>query len=97
MTLTRWLGPVIAVMLGLTPAPAWAQGNFEIQVYGSELTAPGQTMVDRDRTHTLHRATHRQDDPWLSVRPDGDAGADPVATVSAVTDRSEPRRSHHSG
>ena len=32
--------------LVLAPSAARAQGNFEIQVYGSELTAPGQTMVE---------------------------------------------------
>jgi hypothetical protein len=61
MTLTRWLSPVIAVMLGLAPAPAWAQGNFEIQVYGSELTAPGQTMVELHSNTAVKGTTSTED------------------------------------
>jgi hypothetical protein len=43
----------LAALLGLTlaaailrPAPAAAQENFEIQVYGSETLAAGSTMVE---------------------------------------------------
>lgn len=43
----RGLAPLVALAaLALAPPHARAQGNFEIQVYGSELTAPGQTMVE---------------------------------------------------
>jgi len=38
----RRLGTLIALILALTAPPALAQGNFEIQVYGSELTAPAR-------------------------------------------------------
>jgi len=34
MTRARWLGTVSALISGLTTAPAWAQGNFEIHVFG---------------------------------------------------------------
>jgi len=51
----------------LAPAPAPAQGNFEIQVYGSELTAPGQTMLElhsntavTGTTRTEHRIVRTQ-------------------------------------
>jgi hypothetical protein len=30
-----------------------AQGNYEIQVYGSELVAPGRTMVELHTNNTL--------------------------------------------
>ncbi len=61
MTLARWLGAVSALISGLTTAPAWAQGNFEIQVYGSELTAPGQTTVEL-HTNTALKGTTRTED-----------------------------------
>ena len=38
----RRLGTLIALILALAAPPALAQGNFEIQVYGSELTAPAR-------------------------------------------------------
>jgi hypothetical protein len=50
----------------------------------------------RGGAHVRHGPTHHQGDPGLPVRPDGDAVANPVARLSAPTDRSEPRRSHHS-
>ena len=50
----RAMAPVVALAAFVLAAAAFvvaapqarAQGNFEIQVYGSELTAPGQTMVE---------------------------------------------------
>jgi len=43
----RALALVVALAaLASAPSPARAQGNFEIQVYGSEIAAPGQTMVE---------------------------------------------------
>jgi len=50
----RAMAPVVALAAFVVAAAAFvvaapqarAQGNFEIQVYGSELTAPGQTMVE---------------------------------------------------
>ena len=61
MTRARWLGTVSALISGLTTAPAWAQGNFEIQVYGSELTTPGQTTVEL-HTNTAIKGTTRTED-----------------------------------
>ena len=61
MTLARWLAAVSALISGLTTAPAWGQGNFEIQVYGSELTAPGQTTVEL-HTNTALKGTTRTED-----------------------------------
>jgi hypothetical protein len=47
------LAKALPLLVGLTlcagavrPAPASAQNNFEIQVYGSETVAPGSTMVE---------------------------------------------------
>jgi hypothetical protein len=44
--LGAWALVVALAAFALAPWRACAQGNFEIQVYGSELTAPGQTMVE---------------------------------------------------
>ena len=41
----RHLAAVI-VWLASCAAAAFAQGNYEVQVYGSELVAPGVTMVE---------------------------------------------------
>ena len=57
----RWLGVVSALVAGLTTAPAWAQGNFEIQVYGSELTAPGQTTVELHSNSAIKGTTRTED------------------------------------
>jgi hypothetical protein len=57
----RRLGTLIALILALTAPPALAQGNFEIQVYGSELTAPGQTMIEL-HSNTAVKGTTRTED-----------------------------------
>ena len=61
MALTRRFAVVSALISGLTAAPAWAQGNFEIQVYGSELTAPGQTMVELHSNTAVKGTTSTED------------------------------------
>ena len=61
MTLTRRFAAVSALISGLMAAPAWAQGNFEIQVYGSELTAPGQTMVELHSNTAVKGTTSTED------------------------------------
>jgi hypothetical protein len=40
-------------VLVLLPAPATAQDNYEIQVYGSELVDPGHTMVELHSNFTI--------------------------------------------
>src|SRR5438093_11398940 len=42
-------------------SPVWAQGNFEIQVYGSELTAPGQTTVELHTNSAIKGTTRTED------------------------------------
>ena len=60
----RGLRALVAVValaaLGVAPSAARAQGNFEIQVYGSELTAPDQTMVEL-HSNTAVKGTTRTD------------------------------------
>src|SRR5262249_40082210 len=52
---------VCTLLPWLMTAPAWAQGNFEIQVYGSELTAPGQTTVELHTNSAIKGTTHTED------------------------------------
>lgn len=61
MTRFGWLVGVSALMSTLAPARAWAQGNFEIQVYGSELTAPGQTTGELHTNVAIRGTTHTED------------------------------------
>jgi hypothetical protein len=59
------LSVAIAVSVALAAAPACAQGNFEIQVYGSETIAPGGTMVELHSNSALRGTTGETD----SIRP----------------------------
>jgi hypothetical protein len=52
-----WL--VLAVLA--VPAPALAQGNFEIQVYGAETVPAGATMVELHSNVTLQGTTTKED------------------------------------
>src|SRR6202795_660823 len=60
---------VMIAALVLAAAPARAQGNFEIQVYGAETTAPGKTMVELHSNSALHGTTGATD----GIRPTQDA------------------------
>lgn len=62
----RLLLIALAAVLG-TAAGALAQGNFEIQVYGSETVAPGQTMVEL-HSNTAARGTTRTEDRVLRTQ-----------------------------
>lgn len=50
----------------LLPALARAQGNYEVQVYGSEMIPPGQTMVELHSNFTFQGSKDTVD----GVRPD---------------------------
>ncbi len=56
---------LIAALLVAVPALARAQGNFEIQVYPSETTAPGTTMFEL-HTNSALRGTTREEE---GIRP----------------------------
>lgn len=56
---------IIAVCL-LLPATIRAQGNYEVQVYGSELIPPGHTMVELHSNFTFQGSKDLVD----GVRPD---------------------------
>ena len=57
---------LLAVLLALA-APARAQENFEIQVYGSETMAPGSTMIELHSNSAL-RGTRRKEDGVLPTQ-----------------------------
>jgi hypothetical protein len=54
----------LTLILGMTRTGA-AQGNFEIQVYGAETVAPGDTMLELHGNAALQGTTH----PVDGVRP----------------------------
>ena len=58
-----WL--VMPAALALPAAQAAAQGNFEIQVYGSETVAPGTTMVELHSNSAIRGTTRTED----GIRP----------------------------
>ena len=55
------LGLGLVVALGLLPARASAQGNFEIQVYGSDTVAPGKTMFELHTNSAILGSTQTDD------------------------------------
>jgi hypothetical protein len=60
--LTAWLARVaVAVVVALLPATARAQGNFEIQVYGSDTVAPGATMAELHSNSAILGSTRVED------------------------------------
>jgi hypothetical protein len=56
----RFPPAVFVLLLSLTPL-AEAQGNYEIQVYGSETVAPGNTMVELHSNFTVEGSTSTTD------------------------------------
>ncbi len=55
------LSTVMIAALMLAAVPTRAQGNFEIQVYGAETTAPGKTMVELHSNSALQGTTEATD------------------------------------
>jgi hypothetical protein len=52
---------LLAVGCGLCPSDGKAQGNYEIQVYGSDLVSPGKTMVELHSNFTFQGSKTQQD------------------------------------
>ncbi len=50
---TIWKGIRLAVLIVLACSRLHAQGNYEIQVYGSDTVAPGRTMVELHSNFTF--------------------------------------------
>jgi hypothetical protein len=78
------LVPLVALLLsaGLAaPRPLAAQGNYEIQVYGSDTVAPGATMVELHSNYTPSGPL----DAAAGVRPDDQAWHETVEITHGVT------------
>src|SRR5713226_7627845 len=63
-SLTGIVGPacaILGVFLLLLAAPAAAQDNYEIQVYGAETVAPRHTMVELHSNFTIQVSKTVQD------------------------------------
>ncbi len=65
----------------LLPAALRAQGNYEVQVYGSELIPPGQTMVELHSNFTFQGSKDMID----GVRPDNHALHETLEITQGIT------------
>ena len=65
----------------LLPALVHAQGNYEVQVYGSELIPPGQTMVELHSNFTFQGSKDTVD----GVRPDIHALHETLEVTQGIT------------
>ena len=63
MSLIQWarIGVVLLGIWWWWPSGVTAQGNFEIQVYGSETVAPGQTMFELHTNTAIKGTTEKED------------------------------------
>lgn len=59
LRLSRIGGAWLAICLFM-PGPVAAQGNFEIQVYGSETVPSGQTMIELHSNVAVKGTTRRE-------------------------------------
>jgi Putative MetA-pathway of phenol degradation len=76
----KWIfGPLL--YFGLAFAPARAQGNYEIQVYGSEMVPPGRTMVELHSNFTFQGFKTAVD----GVLPDDHALHETIEITQGVT------------
>ena len=53
MTTRIWKGICLAVLIGVASLPLQAQGNYEIQVYGSDTVPAGRTMIELHSNFTF--------------------------------------------
>ncbi len=61
--------------------PARAQGNYEVQVYGSEMTPPGRTMVELHSNFTFEGSKTAVD----GVLPDNHALHETIEITQGIT------------
>ena len=72
---------VFITALLLVPGAVRAQGNYEVQVYGSELIPPGQTMVELHSNFTFQGSKEAVD----GVRPDIHALHETLEITQGIT------------
>lgn len=70
-----------ALLLLTALAPLRAQGNYEVQVYGSELVPPGRTMVELHSNFTFEGSKTEVD----GVRPDNHALHETIEITQGFT------------
>jgi hypothetical protein len=56
-----WVGVVLCMVCWGWPSHVYAQGNFEIQVYGSETVEPGKTMFELHSNSAIKGTTTKED------------------------------------
>jgi Putative MetA-pathway of phenol degradation len=79
-TAQAWIfGPLLFLLLWL--APARAQGNYEVQVYGSEMVPPGRTMVELHSNFTFEGSKTEAD----GVLPDEHALHETIEVTQGIT------------
>jgi len=75
----------VQVPLGLLflmpPIPVGAQGNYEVQVYGSEIVPPTRTMVELHSNFTFEGSKTAID----GVRPDNHALHETIEITQGLT------------
>lgn len=69
-------------LLALTAIPCFAQGNYEVQVYGSEMVPPGRTMVELHSNFTFEGSKT----PVDGVLPDNHALHETIEITQGITD-----------
>ena len=77
-----FLGLVAGLVFG---APVWAQGNYEIQVYGADTVAPKNTMVELHSNFTIEGQTQMID----GVLPTNHQWHETVEITQGINDWSE--------
>jgi hypothetical protein len=73
--------PLMVLLFLQTAALVRAQGNYEVQVYGSEMVPPGRTMVELHSNFTFEGSKTAVD----GVRPDEHALHETVEITEGVT------------
>ena len=77
---------VAPLLLLIALAPLRAQGNYEVQVYGSELVPPGRTMVELHSNFTFEGSKTEVD----GVRPDNHALHETIEITQGFTSGLKP-------
>jgi hypothetical protein len=80
-----WAGIAILVSVAMSAVPARAQGNYEIQVYGSETVPPKNTMVELHSNYTLNGQKYVID----GVYPTNHQEHETVEITNGINDWSE--------
>jgi hypothetical protein len=79
---SRWFQAALVALIFLqTALPMWAQGNYEVQVYGAEMVPPGRTMLELHSNFTFEGSKNFMD----GVRPDEHALHETIEITQGFT------------